>query len=145
MAVDRARAECIEWEDGRRFVGRHYGYLRKEGLIHQRTLELSADNATLVITDAFEGEGDSLAEVCFHVDPHCKVRKGYGSLIEMDTLAGMVVLSPDEGLEVTVHHGDDGLPSGWKSPCYGSLEPAFTIVGMGRVRGGSRLTTRLLF
>jgi hypothetical protein len=145
MAFDLARAKCIEWKEGCRFVGRQYAYAGKEGLIHERTIEFGADNVSLVITDAFEGEGGSVAEVCFHVDPRCKVQKGLGNLIEMDTPAGMVVLSLGEGLGVTLHHGDDGLPSGWKSPCYGSLEPAFTIVGKARVQGGTRLTTRLFF
>jgi len=45
----------------------------------------------------------------------------------------------------SAHRGETGPPRGWYSPGFGRREPAWLLLGSGRVRGGTTLPTLLRF
>jgi hypothetical protein len=126
----------------------HDGYRRlADPLTHRRTWRYDGPGATLEIVDELLCSGSHTAEVFWHFAPECQVVCENGRVVaERDGLR--VELEPPETLSVTLARGQDpqpdgGRPLGWCSRGFDLKNPATTAVFAGRIRGDTRLRSRL--
>jgi hypothetical protein len=130
-----------------RWSAEHDGYAPA---VHRRTVELDA--VELHVRDELRGEGEHDARLAFHLGPAVDVE--FDAELD-DTTARLTwpahghvraaVLQLPADLAWSAHRGETSPPLGWYSPGFGRREPAWALVGSGRVRGGDTLTTLLRF
>jgi hypothetical protein len=115
-------------------------------VVHRRTVEL--DGAGLHIEDEVRGEGEHEARLAFHLGPAVDVELDGATARLSWSAHGAIrtaVLDLPADLAWSAHRGETSPPLGWYSPGFGRREPAWALVGSGRVRGGDTLTTLLRF
>jgi hypothetical protein len=132
-----ARTQVVVAEDNR-WCALHDGYLPAT---HLRTVELDA--SVLRVHDEVLG-GDHTGRLAFHLGPAVDVElDGTTAYLTWPGHAATLELPAD--LTWSAHRGETQPPLGWYSPGFGRREPAWALVGSGRIRGGDTLTTLLRF
>jgi hypothetical protein len=130
-------------------VAHHDGYRRlADPVLHRRTWRYDTASATLVICDELSCSGAHTAEIFWHFAPECRVAcEDRCVAAERDRLR--LELEPPDTLSVTLARGrtpgEDGSerPLGWVSSGFDLKAPATTAVFAGRIRGDTRLESRL--
>jgi Heparinase II/III-like protein/Heparinase II/III N-terminus len=129
-------------------VAHHDGYRRlSDPVTHRRTWRYDTAGATLAIADELLCAGEHTAEIFWHFAPECQVacadrrvtaeRDGLRLTLEApDALA--VALVRGRGAE-----GAEKRPLGWVSTGFDLKAPVTTAVFAGRIRGNTRLESRL--
>jgi hypothetical protein len=120
--LDRMQAT----EDGILLEASHSGYLSlKRPVLHRRTL-CWIDDATLIVEDRFEGEGEHDFLLTFHVHPDAVVqREGKWWLVEKGGQSLRLALLGAGGFSET--RGRKEPPLGWYSPAYGLVRDGVTL------------------
>jgi len=131
--------------DESRWQAEHDGYAPAT---HRRTVTL--EDGQLRITDEVSGEGEHDARLAFHLGPAVDVEldpDGDTARLTWPGHGGIrtAVLELPADLAWSAHRGETGPPLGWYSPGFGRREPAWLLLGSGRVRGGATLPTLLRF
>jgi len=138
MWTRHANAEVLTAGDGR-WSAQHNGYRPAR---HRRTVEL--EGAELRVFDAVFTEEEHDARLAFHLGPAVQVvLNGTNARLTWPGHAATLMLPAD--LTWSASRGESAPPRGWYSPGFGRREPAWTLVGSGRVRGGDTLYTLLRF
>ncbi len=139
-----ANTEVLLAED-HRWSARHDGY---RPATHRRTVEL--DGTALRVSDDVldDAGGTHDCRLAFHLGPAVEVDLDGGTAHltwpghDRDHSA---VLELPADLAWSAHRGETEPPLGWYSPGFGRREPAWLLLGSGRVRGGDTLHTLLRF
>ena len=128
-------------------VAHHDGYRRlADPLLHRRTWRYDPSGATLAICDELLCAGAHTAEIFWHFAPECQVVSAAGRVraerdgfeLELEAPAALTV-SLVSGR--TAERGE--RPLGWFSSGFDLKAPATTAVFAGRIRGDSRLESRV--
>ena len=129
-------------------VAHHNGYRRlNDPVIHRRTLRYDTSGATLAITDELLCSGAHGAEIFWHFAPECQVTCEHRRIAaERDGLA--LELEAPDGMTVDLVRGrvpgrGGERPLGWVSAGFDLKAPVTTAVFAGRIRGNTRLESRL--
>lgn len=129
-------------------VAHHDGYQRlADPLTHRRTWRYDTESATLSICDELLCAGEHTAEIFWHFAPECQVTSENGRVVaERDDIR--VELESSDNVTVALVRGrSPGRPGerplGWVSSGFDLKAPATTVVGVGRIRGNTRLEARL--
>jgi Heparinase II/III-like protein/Heparinase II/III N-terminus len=128
-------------------VAHHDGYRRlADPVTHRRTWRYEAASATLDVGDELLCGGSHGIEICWHFAPECRVVLQEGRVLaERD--GRRVEVEPPAALAVSLvrgRTGAHGTPAlGWVSSGFDLKAPATTAVFAGRIRGNSRLESRL--
>ncbi len=128
-------------------VAHHHGYRRlADPVTHRRAWRYDAASATLEIADELLCAGEHTAEIFWHFAPECQVACANGRVTaERDGLR--VELEPPDSLSVTLVRGrtaeGGARPLGWVSSGFDLKTPATTAVFAGRIRGDTRVRSRL--
>jgi hypothetical protein len=92
--------------------------------------------------------GDHTGRLALHLGPTVDVELD-GTTAHLTWPGHAATLELPADLSWSAHRGEtpDATrpPLGWYSPGFGRREPAWALVGSGRVRGGDTLTTLLRF
>ncbi|MEP0321171.1 alginate lyase family protein [Bauldia litoralis] len=131
----KATARLDERVDGPqwRLRASHDGYVKRNGLRHERTLAAGADR--IHITDRLLGGGEADAEVCFQLAPSLDATRD-GDAVIVSRGGDMVVRIVLAQGAIAIARGDEGLAGGWVSPSFGIRVPASRIAWRGRVGAG---------
>jgi Heparinase II/III-like protein/Heparinase II/III N-terminus len=132
-----ARTQVLVAEENR-WCALHDGYLPAT---HLRTVEL--DGPALRVLDEVLG-GDHTGRLAFHLGPAVDVVLD-GTTARLTWPGHAATLELPADLTWSAHRGETRPPLGWYSPGFGRREPAWALVGSGRIRGGDTLTTVLHF
>jgi Heparinase II/III-like protein/Heparinase II/III N-terminus len=133
-------------------IAHHDGYRRlTDPVTHRRTWRYCTSSGTssalLEIIDELLCAGEHTAEIFWHFAPECQVVCEEGRVVaERNGLR--VELEPPGTLSLTLVRGrtpefGGGRPLGWVSSGFDLKSPATTAVLAGRVRGDTRLRSRL--
>ena len=139
----RHAATTVRAAGDARWQAEHDGYAPAT---HRRTVELAG--ADLRITDEVRSAGEHAARLAFHLGPEVAVElDGHTAHLSWTGHGGVhtAVLALPADLSWSAHRGETEPPLGWFSPGFGRREPAWALVGNGRVRGDATLTTLLRF
>jgi hypothetical protein len=125
----------------------HNGYERlTPNARHQRTVRLLRGSGKLLIEDFIQSAGKHECRMAFHLGPQvdCYL-DGVVAQLSWDTGNGRrrATMGLPEGLNWTTVSGQAEPPLGWYSPRFGAKIPTTTVIGSGRIAGGTRLTTEL--
>jgi Heparinase II/III-like protein/Heparinase II/III N-terminus len=129
-------------------VAHHDGYRRlADPVTHRRTWRYDTSSAMLAVCDELLCSGAHTAEILWHFAPECRVTTEDGRVLA-EREGVRVELEPPEPLSVSLvrgrspeHAGD--RPLGWVSTGFDLKAPATTAVFAGRIRGNTRLESRL--
>ncbi len=125
----------------------HDGYRRlADPVTHRRTWRYDTRSATLEVCDELICSGAHTVEIFWHFAPQCQVVCEAGRIgAERDGLR--VRLEPPAALSATLVRGRTpeagARPLGWVSSGFDLKAPATTAVFAGRIRGDTRLQSRL--
>ena len=129
-------------------IGHHEGYRRlADPVLHRRAWRYDPSSATLEICDELLCSAAHSAQIFWHFAPECQVVHEGGSVVaERDGLS--VALEPPDEVSVTLVRGRlaqraGERPLGWVSDGFDLKAPATTVVFAGRIRGDTRLRSRL--
>jgi hypothetical protein len=129
-------------------VARHDGYRRlSDPATHRRTWRYDTASATLAILDELLCSGEHTAEIFWHFAPECQVTCADRRVTaERDGLR--LTLEAPDALAVSLVRGRDAeggrkRPLGWVSTGFDLKAPVTTAVFAGRIRGNTRLESRL--
>jgi len=143
LASYHAKTECVSFENNKSICARHYGYNRlKIPVVHTRTVRFSKEN-TITIADKIETGGGHLIEQFFHLDKNCKAEECGENIFKIISPKARAILKLDRQVKTAVYYGDEALPLGWQSTCYGSKEKTFSIVGRIKIRENKELITEI--
>jgi hypothetical protein len=138
-------AEGLE-ENAPRAVWRaeHSGYVKRSGLVHQRTVTLERAERIIQITDEIRSTRPCLApaRLVFHFGPEIRCHLEYRRA-RLSWHGGTAELGLSEALNWTLHTGETTPPLGWYSPSFGVKTPSLTLVGAGQLREGFPILTQL--
>jgi hypothetical protein len=136
----KARATLMETAaEPLRLVGRHDGYQRRFGVVHERTV--ARDGDALLVTDRLLG-GERQAEIVWQLAPGLVARRdGAATTVSRDGTP-LLRLGLPEGA-ITVASGGEAGQGGWVSERFGSKLPAARISWRGTV-GEAGVTTQLI-
>jgi hypothetical protein len=139
----KASARLLEFS-ARSVSGTHDGYMRLASPVgHTRTVTLSPENASVVITDSLSTEGPHTVELFFQCDPECVIRQE-GQQVALVQGAARIAIVPDIRMQhVRLLHGSDDPPGGWYSPGYDRKIPSTTIVWETAITGSTDLVTTI--
>jgi hypothetical protein len=147
LASYHAQAECVEWIEGCKVVGRQKGYNRlRDPLTHTRSLSIDGARDSLVIADEFEAAGAHLLETYFHFDSSCEVTAEDSNLFSVSARGRdmhRLSLFLDARMEWGAFFGDESMPLGWQSRGYGRIEKTQTIRGKAISKGRECFVTEL--
>ncbi|HEX5458873.1 MAG TPA: alginate lyase family protein [Steroidobacteraceae bacterium] len=144
VAVDE-----FECSPGRQLlVAHHDGYCRlSDPVLHRRTWRYETSSAMLEVCDELLCSAAHRAEIFWHFAPECQVAVENGCVVaQRDGLR--VELEPPDTRSVTLVRGRTveragGRPLGWVSSGFDLKAPATTAVYAARIRGDTRLESRL--
>jgi hypothetical protein len=128
-------------------VAHHEGYRRlADPVTHRRTWRYDTRSATLEVCDELLCSGSHTVEIFWHFAPQCQVvSEAEGICAERD--GARLLLEPPAGLSAMLVRGRtaaaDARPLGWVSSGFDLKAPATTAVFAGRIRGDTRLQSRL--
>ena len=129
-------------------VAHHDGYRRLvDPVLHRRTWRYETPAAALAVCDELLCSGTHTAEILWHFAPECQVGcTDRRVTAERDGVC--LELEPPDSLSVTLVSGRDPAgeaerPLGWVSSGFDLKAPATTVVFAGRIRGDTRLESRL--
>jgi len=129
-------------------VAHHDGYRRlTDPVLHRRTWRYDTASASLAVCEELVCSGTHTAEVFWHFAPECQVAYEDGRVTaERDGVC--LELEPPDTLSVTLVRGRNPerageRPLGWVSSGFDLKAPATTVVFAGRIRGDTRLESRL--
>ncbi len=129
-------------------VAHHEGYCRLEDpVIHRRTWQYETSSATLTVCDELLCSASHAVEIFWHFAPECQVILDDGRVVA-EREGARVELEPPETVSVRLvsgrtreHCGE--RPLGWVSSGFDLKAPATTVVFAGRIRGNTRLESRV--
>jgi hypothetical protein len=129
-------------------VAHHEGYRRlTDPLRHRRTWRYDTSGVTLEVCDELLCSGAHEAQIFWHFAPQCQLTHENGRVVAQrdDT---RVELEPPEAVSVTLVRGRTAerpgqRPLGWVSSGFDLKAPATTAVFAARIRGDTRLVSRL--
>ncbi|MPZ79814.1 MAG: heparinase [Actinophytocola sp.] len=137
-----ARTTVLRVDDSR-WSAEHDGYATGgKPATHRRTVTL--DRGELHITDDVHGRSEHACRLSYHLGPAIEVELD-GTTARLTWPGHTAELHLPAGLDWSAHRGETNPPLGWYSPGFGRREPAWTVLGSGRVRGGDTLLTLLRF
>src|SRR5262249_54865165 len=147
---DRAHARLVAWEAGpevSRWVGEHTGYARLDPpVLHRREVAFDRLRRVVVVTDWLVGRGEHDLEGAFPLpDQHARMGTDQGKTqppqatkLEMDLERTVEIGSPDRPAAWLGPLGASTLRaqlvSAWRSPCYGTVQPALRMRFLRRAR-----------
>jgi hypothetical protein len=141
-----ARTTVLTPADERpRWSAEHDGYRTgPHPATHRRTVTL--DGVELGIVDEVLGnqEHEHDVRLAFHLGPTMHVVLD-GATARLNWPGHAATLELPADLAWSAHRGETGPPLGWYSRGFGRREPAWLLLGSGRVRGGDILPTLLRF
>ena len=148
--TDRARSQCLGFEDGVSVAGRHFSYCGgPDPVTHSRTLQFvdapDSGSVCLRITDRLAAAAPHAYELFFHLDGKWTVEQCAASGYRLIVPEGVMLLRLDDRLNCSAERGGDGSTRGWMSRSFASIEPATTIVGSMRAASGVELVTTIEF
>ena len=126
----------------------HEGYRRlPDPLLHRRTWRYDTSQPTLTVSDELLCRAEHTVEIFWHFAPQCRVVCENG-LILAERDDRRVEIEPPGSLTATLARGRDPTeegerPLGWFSSGFDLKVPATTAVFAGRIRGDTRLESRL--
>jgi len=136
--------------DGSSWTAAHDGYRTLvPPATHTRTVTLDDEDRTLRIIDAIDGAGAHPLRLAFHLGPAVGAQlDGTRARLSWSGRGGPqraeLLLPPT--LDWTADRGSSAPLLGWYSPRFGTLEPAWALVGSGRCTPGrTELVTTLRF
>ncbi len=142
------KAEAIPevWESSPhydRVSGYHTGYLRlSDPVRHRREILFDKDRRCFHVVDTIEAEGEHLIEQFFHFAESCRLRREDREwIVENDGVE--VRFRLDDRLDVTLVHGREDPPLGWRSKRLGHKQPSPTLLGRLKGVGSYRLRTTI--
>ncbi len=137
----RANAQLLAYEDMRRAVGIHDGYLAlKDKVMHRREIRFDEAASSWHLIDDFQCKGSHRVALYFQLDPHCRV-KAEGNKAVIDFGKGTCSLVLDQGMQLTVHRGETDPISGWYSPSYDVLHETYVLKLEGMISGSMQINT----
>jgi Heparinase II/III-like protein/Heparinase II/III N-terminus len=129
-------------------VAHHDGYRRlPDPVLHRRTWRYDGTSATLGVCDELLCSGSHTVEIFWHFASECQVVCENGRVVaERDGI--WVAVEPPGSLSVSLVRGQTPerageRPLGWVSSGFDVKAPATTPVFAGRIRGDTRLESRL--
>lgn len=128
----KASAALVESEAGprRRLQARHDGYLKRFGVLHQRSL--ACDEDAIVVTDQLLG-GRHAAEIVFQLSAGLTAsQEGSVVTVSRGDRAVLAIRFPDAAIAIGAG-GDRPGQGGWVSPGFGLRQPAPRLAWHGEV------------
>lgn len=145
MWLDRARPTVHQHTTGATkssLSASHDGYRRlPDPVTHQRTVQLDAGAAQLVVVDILDCAGSHTVERSWNVAPECRVSRAEDGSVTIAGRRARVTLTCSDGDSIELFTGSESPRRGWVSRTFGVKEPACCIVVTNRVKGGCELTT----
>jgi hypothetical protein len=125
----------------------HMGYRRlTDPVTHHRRVMLDTASRVVHISDWLEAGGDHIVTLSFHFGPAVMVaindRHAELAWHSWGGARGAVMELP-AGLQWSLQRGASDPLCGWYSEGFAHKEPAFTLIGHGKLGGGTHLTTHL--
>jgi hypothetical protein len=134
--------DAVEWS------AEHDGYLvLHPAAWHRRCVRLDRASRSIDIADEIIG-GSHSVRMAYHLGPDVAVElDGTRAILRWarDQACGAARLELPNSLRWTLHRGETDPILGWYSEGFGHLEPAFTLLGHGRIEPSEPLSTRLEF
>ncbi|HEX4761558.1 MAG TPA: alginate lyase family protein [Sphingomicrobium sp.] len=124
-----------------RLVGEHDGYLAL-GLTHRRAVEVVPTEATIRISDALIGTGQSMTEIGLLLAPGLSVAPESQFVVTGDSGVLLRISGPAQLQSEMIVGGDQG-PAGWTSTSFGSKTTATRVIWRGALAAGQTAITRL--
>ncbi|HEY6797909.1 MAG TPA: alginate lyase family protein, partial [Kineosporiaceae bacterium] len=128
-------------------VAEHDGYQRLPlPAVHRRSVTLDSPSRTLRIEDVLDSAGEHPVRLSWHLGPEVEVQLDHvRARLSWPARGGRGAgeLHLPAELTWTAARGAEEPPEGWYSPGFGVRVPAVTMIGLGRLTGGSRLVTTL--
>ena len=144
LVGSQAKAACLYWQEGKEVKGRHDGYRRLPSpAMHLRCVSLDEREGNIVIEDEIETLGEHLVELFFHFDRSCVLRILEANMIEVDAGCYCLKLHVDDRCETSIYYGDEAFPQGWQSFTYGEKHAIYTVMARCRIKGSTKIITRL--
>jgi hypothetical protein len=143
----KAQAQCLSWEPsntGGKVAGEHNGYSTlSDPVIHRRTLELDGSKRVLTIRDdIIAGEEHNIA-IFFHFSEHCALNPSGQKRYHVDAGTGTVEIELDTLFQIDTYKGSTDPIYGWVSRGYHQRQPATTLIGRCRCKGGTSLVCKV--
>lgn len=128
-------------------VAHHEGYRRlADPVTHRRTWRYDTRGATLEVCDELLCSAAHTVEIFWHFAPECQVYQEEGRIAACRDGARVELETP-ASLSAALVRGrtaeGGGRPLGWVSSGFDLKAPATTVVVAGRIRGDTRLQSRL--
>ena len=133
----KARAQLEHYEAGALWsaTARHDGYLKRFGVVHERSIARTEQG--LVLTDRLLGGGGHPAEIAFQLAPDLSAQIE-GQRVTVRRAAAVVLVLAFEPGALRVERGGEAVGGGWVSPAFGQRQPADRIVWSGTVDAAGR-------
>lgn len=152
MWEKHAQAQCIAWEPNNKggiVTGLHNGYLRLSSpVIHQRSLNLNAQQKELQITDQIESQGSHDIALYFHLSEYCSDIQVDGQVCSLILGNAKVIITLPSNLTLEAlrgeRHKDPNHASlGWISRGYHQKTAITTLIAKGKIATSEQFTTSI--
>lgn len=142
----RAKSRCLQFDTNDNISvveGEHDGYRAREGVLHRRRVEMNRASGQIEIVDVLSAEAAFSMSQQWHFSSGCSVAQTSVNQFTVSRGAMRLSFESDPSLEVECVKGGEEAGYGWESNGYHQRVSSCTLVGRGRVRGGTILKTTI--